>query len=67
MQNLIDLSKRNLIKKFIHVSSVVVYGLHSGKEVHEVHENLDKEGKTSWDNVYYRADIGHRAIAREIA
>lgn len=50
MQNLIELCKKNSIRKFIHVSSVVVYGLHAGAKIHQVTENSPKAGENSWVN-----------------
>jgi nucleoside-diphosphate-sugar epimerase len=48
MNNLISLAKQKHIKRFIHTSSVVVFGIHS--EIKNITEDMPKAGKDSWIN-----------------
>ena len=47
-QNIIDIAIQNEVKRFIHVSSVVVYGIHS--TLKNITEDMPKAGKNSWIN-----------------
>ncbi len=47
-QNMIDLVLELNINRYIHISSVVVYGIH--KSLKNITEDMPKEGKGSWIN-----------------
>jgi nucleoside-diphosphate-sugar epimerase len=48
VKNLLELARQKQIKRFIHTSSVVVYGMHS--KIKNVTEEMPKAGKNSWIN-----------------
>ena len=47
-QNMLDLAKHLNVKRFIHISSVVVYGIHT--TLKNITEDMPKAGKDSWIN-----------------
>lgn len=47
-QNIIDLAIQHQVKRFIHISSVVVYGIHD--TLKNITEDMPKSGKDSWIN-----------------
>ena len=47
-QNLVALASELNVKRFIHISSVVVFGIH--KHLQNITEDLPKSGKDSWIN-----------------
>ncbi len=48
MQNMINLAKQKQVKRFIHTSSVVAFGMHQDNE--NISEDMEKYGKNSWVN-----------------
>lgn len=47
-QNIMDLANKHQVKRFIHISSVVVYGIHDTLKY--ITEDMPKAGKGSWIN-----------------
>ena len=58
-QNMVELAMRCQVKKFIHISSVVVYGLHS--VLKNIEESMGKSGKDSAIN-YVKTKVASEEI-----
>jgi len=57
-RNVLDMAKNKGVTRFIHTSSVVVYGT----EVHEVHEDLPKTGDASWINYVRSKTLAEKMV-----
>ncbi len=62
-RNVLDMASNKGVKRFVHTSSVVVYGT----EVHDVHEDLPKAGDTSWINYVRTKTLAEKMVLNETA
>ncbi len=59
-QNMLDLATRLTAKRFIHISSVVVFGIHT--QLKNITEDMPKTGENSWINYVKTKTISEKLV-----
>lgn len=59
-QNMLDLATRLTVKRFIHISSVVVFGIHT--QLKNITEDMPKAGENSWINYVKTKTLSEKLV-----